>query len=224
MLMLLLAAACAQPKQDSRLNPSPLIGRAFEADATARVEGRPAQLSVVSIGDLDVPSGRIVACDPFICDQMQPFTRKVPTGRFPVQLAITRAPSGDQRVAFARILFSDRPAKRWELALPPGESLDGSQTNYAFGYGVDTGTGSFMDAAVYGPYMAAIAHKSSVDQLVAALNAAPDVPRTWLLRPFGPGNVAMYSSGFGDGYYMSFFGLDEAGQVVSLTTDFSVID
>ncbi|WP_225764983.1 DUF4241 domain-containing protein [Inquilinus sp. Marseille-Q2685] len=224
---LLLVAACATARTDNgQIPPSAMIGSAFEAGAKARViaDGKPVEFSTVSPGDIEIPSGRIVVCDPFACDPGIPFTKAVPTGRFPVQLAVARAPSGEQQVAYARILFSARPAVRWEMALPPGESIDGSQTNYAFGFPVESGTGSFMDATVQEPYLAAAADPNTKRQLIAALNEHQTSGATWLVRPFGPGTVAMFSTGFGDGYYISYFGLDDAGRIVSLTTDLGVIE
>ena len=222
-----LAAACAVAKTDTgQIPPSALIGSAFEAGARASViaDGKPIAFSTIAIGNLDIPSGHLVVCDPFLCDPGIPFTRRVPTGRFPVQLAVTRAPSGQQYVAYARVLFSDRPAVRWEMALPPGESLDGSQTNYAFGFPVETGTGSFMDAAVQGPYLTAAADRTTKRRLIASLDERRTSGVTWLVQPFGPGTVAMFETGFGDGYYISYFGLDDAGRIVSLTADLGVIE
>ncbi|WP_342238026.1 DUF4241 domain-containing protein [Inquilinus sp. OTU3971] len=222
---LLLVSACVA-SENGQIPPSALIGSAFEGGARARViaDGKPVEFSTIAIGDLDIPSGRMVVCDPFACEPGIPFTRRVPTGRFPVQLAVTRTPSGEQRVAYARVLFSDRPAVRWEMALPPGESLDGSQTDYAFGFPVETGTGSFMDAAVQGPYLTAAADRNTKQQLIAALNERQASGVAWLVRPFGPGSIAMFETGFGDGYYISYFGLDDAGRIVSLTADLGVIE
>lgn len=224
LLAALVLVAASVSAEDGQIEPSALIGSAFGAGARASADGKSVEFSTVAIGDLDIPSGRMVVCDPFACEPGIPFTKRVPTGRFPVQLAVTRTPSGEQRVAYARILFSDRPAVRWEMALPPGESLDGSQTNYAFGFPVESGAGSFMDAAVQGPYLAATADRTIRQQLVAALNerrASSGV--AWLVRSFGPGTIAMFSSGFGDGYYISYFGLDGTDRIVSLTADLGVI-
>lgn len=220
---LILVAACV-PAENGQIEPSPLIGSAFGAGARASADGKPVEFSTVAIGQIDIPSGRMVVCDPFACEPGIPFTKRVPTGRFPVQLAVTRTPSGEQRVAYARIRFSDRPVVRWEMALPPGESLDGSQTNYAFGFPVETGTGSFMDASVQGPYLAATADRTLKQQLIAALNERQTSGVVWLVRPFGPGTIAMFSTGFGDGYYISYFGFDDAGRIVSLTADLGVIE
>ncbi|WP_225764994.1 DUF4241 domain-containing protein [Inquilinus sp. Marseille-Q2685] len=43
-------------------------------------------------------------------------------------------------------------------------------------------------------------------------------------RRCGHANVAMFSSGWRDGFYASYFGLDETGRVVALVTDFGVVE
>lgn len=227
--LLLLAVACfpatraAAEEASARLPQSVLFSQAFGSGVTVTTPDGAVALSALEIGKLGVPSGRIVACDPFICDRTEAFSRRVPTGKFPVQLAIAKLPN-DERVAFARILFADRPAVRWEMALRPGQTLKDLKPGYIHGYGVDTGTGAFMDAATLAPYLAATADEAATMRLVDVLNAAPVGSRAWLLRPYGQANVAMFSSGWGDGFYASYFGLDAAGRVVALVTDFGVVE
>ncbi|MGL4967217.1 MAG: DUF4241 domain-containing protein [Inquilinus sp.] len=227
--LLLLAMACAPagraPAEEASwpLPQSVLFSQAFGSGVTVTPPDGPVALSGVEIGKLGVPSGRIVACDPFICDGAEAFSRRVPAGKFPVQLAMAKLPH-DERVAFARILFADRPAVRWEMALRPGQTLQDLQPGYIHGYGVDTGTGAFMDAATRTSYLAATADEAATMRLVDALNNAPSGSRAWLLRPYGHANVAMFSSGWGDGFYASYFGLDSAGRVVALVTDFGVVE
>jgi len=227
--LLLLAMACAPagraPAEEASgpLPQSVLFSQAFGSGFTVTPPDGPIELSGVEIGKLGVPSGRIVACDPFICDGTEAFSRRVPAGKFPVQLAMAKLPH-DERVALARILFADRPAVRWEMALRPGQTLQDLQPGYIHGYGVDTGTGAFMDAATQVSYLAATAGEAATMRLVDALNDAPSGSRAWLLRPYGHANVAMFSSGWGDGFYASYFGLDSAGRVVALVTDFGVVE
>ncbi|MGO4726463.1 MULTISPECIES: DUF4241 domain-containing protein [unclassified Inquilinus] len=212
------------PAAASPLPRSVVFARAFGPDFTVTAKDGATHLSGLEIGRLDVPSGRIVACDPFACDGAEAFTRSVPTGTFPVQLAMARLPAGDQRVAFARILFADRPALRWTMALHPGQHPKDLKPGYFFGYGVDTGTGAFMDASVQAPYLAETADSDLTADLVDVMNRAEAENRGGLLYATGPGNVAMISSGFGDGLYPSYFGLDKAGRVVALVTDFGVVE
>jgi len=227
--LLLLAMVCAPadraPAEEasSPLPQSVLFAQAFGSGLTVTPPDGPIALSGIEIGKLAVPSGRVVACDPFLCDRIEAFGRRVPAGKFPVQLAMAKLPN-DERVAFARILFADRPAVRWEMALRPGQTLQDLKPGYIHGYGVDTGTGSFMDAATRTSYLAATADEAATMRLVDALNNAPSGSRAWLLRPYGHANVAMFSSGWGDGFYASYFGLDSAGRVVALVTDFGVVE
>lgn len=226
-LLLLLAMACSPraPAVEASWPPpqAALFSQAFDPGFTVTPPDGPITLSRIEIGKLGVPSGRIVACDPFICDGTEAFSRRVPVGKFPVQLAIAKLPN-DERMAFARILFADRPAVRWEMALRPGQTLKDLKPGYIHGYGVDTGTGAFMDAATLAPYLAATASEAATERLVDVLNAAPVGTRAWLLRPYGQANVAMFSSGWGDGFYASYFGLDDTGRVVALVTDFGVVE
>jgi hypothetical protein len=46
----------------------------------------------------------------------------------------------------------------------------------------------------------------------------------WLHVQIGAGSAALFSSGWGDGHYNSYFGLDAAGAPVALVTDFEVLD
>jgi hypothetical protein len=226
--LLLLAIACSPraPAVEASwpLPQSVLFAQAFGPTFTVTPADGPIQLSGLEIGKLAVPSGRIVACDPFLCDRTEAFGRRVPVGKFPVQLALARLEHDDERVAFARILFADRPVVRWEMALRPGQTLKDLKPGYIHGYGVDTGTGAFMDATAQAPYLAATADEAATIRLVDALNTAPVSSRAWLLRPYGHANVAMFSSGWGDGFYASYFGLDSAGRVVALVTDFGVVE
>jgi hypothetical protein len=65
------------------------------------------------IGRLRLPSGRVVAADPFVEPDLPPFTRRV----YPIRLAIAHYPEGrDQRVAAAWLAISDEPAATWEPA------------------------------------------------------------------------------------------------------------
>ena len=52
------------------------------------------------IGDIIIKDGYIIACDPFLYNNDQPFSTKFPTGNFPIELAVAQI-DDDERVAFA---------------------------------------------------------------------------------------------------------------------------
>lgn len=202
------------------------------ADGTTRQQTT--AFRVINAADLIVKSGRVAAADPFVSlTDMTPFTQTVPNGTFPVRLAVGDhiAANGvkDNRVAFARIDFSNNPIVRWQLAVRPGQTPADLKDDQIFGYGVDAGTGAFFDP---------LASKAAA----ALLDANPDAWQDWQRQgeaigpkvigpyaflfnlPLGDVNVVMFHSGWGDGYYASWFGFDAAGNVVALVTDFATID
>lgn len=105
---------------------------------------------VFQAGDLVLPSGRIIACDPgwLWCKDVDPFSRTVPPGRYPVLLSVVDSGVDDGRTACAMVKFCSESPVRWEMALRPGEDLAQLRRNQFFAYGVDAGLGCFVDAQV----------------------------------------------------------------------------
>ena len=48
--------------------------------------------------------------------------------------------------------------------------------------------------------------------------------RDWVIINTPKGSAALFSSGWGDGGYASYFGLDQNNEPVTLVTDFQVIE
>ncbi|WP_072391563.1 DUF4241 domain-containing protein [Hyphomicrobium sp. CS1GBMeth3] len=193
-----------------------------------RVETVP--FKIVEAGSVKLPSGAICAADPFIAlTDAKPFAQRTPTGTFPVRLAVADFPSGGVRVAFARVDFTSRPIARWSMAVVEGQDIATLKPNEMFGYGVDAGTGSFFDP---------VAGKEAAK----LLDANPDAWEDWqtegeangpkLIGPYsflldlklGDANAIMFHSGWGDGFYASWFGYDADGNVAALVTDFQTIN
>ncbi|MGN7470618.1 DUF4241 domain-containing protein [Brevibacillus sp. SAFN-007a] len=190
------------------------------------------------IGYLQVPTGKIVANDPFVLFETEPFTETFPTGSFPVQLAIAQVTpleatgeteaerEPDERVALARIVFADKPVASWKMAVWENSDVTQLAADEFFGYGVDAGTGAFMDE------MACKRLESRMEQdetfaeaLMEEMDQTYKHTRSWLVKEMGNGcNVAMFSSGWGDGSYASYIGYDADGQIVRLLTDFYLVD
>ena len=173
---------------------------------------------------LVLTSGKIVACDPFVFnDVFTPFEITVAPGEYPVVLSIAYLPkNSDQRVACAMIRFQERMPVRFSMALTAGQNLDDLPEGDFHGYGVDSGTGCFVDV-----HNVRMFDEADADQLIAEL--AKTYVHTWswadlLLNPATGGNLAAFSSGFGDGGYASYFGYDEGGDLVCLVTDFGLFD
>ncbi|MEZ2298313.1 DUF4241 domain-containing protein [Variovorax sp. RCC_210] len=182
-------------------------------------------------GTLSITSGRIVACDPLVQPERQPFARELQArGAFAVE---TLHDSG--RIALAVLWLRERAAVRaadlrWEMALIDGESPDTLGDDEFYGYPVDAGVGCFMDI----DGAAAMAERdrreaenpdyvSYYDDVIAGEMGDADTADHWPLGPGSANNTVIFRSGWGDGSYPSFWALDAAGEPVALVTDFMTI-
>lgn len=199
-----------------------LVERAF-ASGHAVPFGKEIQFRVEELGQLQMPTGKLAASDPFIDPNPGPFTRSVPSGAYPVLAAVACYPD-DERIAFARLKVGDRPIINWEMALVAGQDPSRLGPDDMFGYGVDAGTGCFMDAE--GGRALDVRMTEEDEYYTVLIDGLEATQRnTWSHLDLRPGeadgvNIICFSTGFGDGLYPTFFGLDDHGSVMSVVTDF----
>ncbi len=176
-----------------------------------------------SLGMLNLPTGKIVANDPVIMYQKDPFERTVAPGQYPVMLYVAHI-STDQRVAFAEIRFTQELPVEFELATIEGDDISRLGDDDFFGYGVDAGTGGFMDEITCDEL------EKSTDDMFDLLDDAleesyvPTYDTANVCLPDSEHNIVAFSSGYGDGSYPTFWGFDKNGELCSLITDFLVVD
>jgi hypothetical protein len=203
------------------------------------IDGMPVER--LRLTELNVPTGQLVATDPLVAPDLQPFNRKVSPGRYPVDLFIAHTPASGQRVAVAVLTFSEGLAVRYELALRGNQSTDELEDPLSyFGFPVDAGLGAFYDretSRIYDAFLtrfyAEHPDDNIYDDFFAGLfkqNARrPDDPRDcgdWLdfHIPDSPEhNMAIFQSGYGDGVYPAYWGVDSHGMIVNLVIDFHVL-
>jgi hypothetical protein len=184
-------------------------------------DGAPAQLTAWQLADVALPSGAIVACDGAILDE-SPFERRVPPGRYPLTLLVANL-NDDERVAFALLRFSTQSVVQWELAIRRGQDRNALKPDQIFGYGVDSGTGAFADAkAIDAIVDDPEAMQRFVDDTGGEMQKSYRDTRSWSVAEGEFGSIAAFSSGYGDGFFASYFGLDAAGAPVALVTDFGI--
>lgn len=184
-------------------------------------------LRIVEVGRLVVTSGQIYAGDALIKPRGSTFSKPVPVGSYPVLLSIATLDNGDQRVAFARVELAPGRSVRWEMATSGGQDTATLAGDEIFGYPVDSGTGSFMDLDVarrletMSSSEAAAFNERVVDEFLShAVN-------TWHLADVTVdtstgANLVGFASGWGDGFYASYWGYDAHDDVVCLVTDFGL--
>lgn len=193
------------------------------ADDALRARG----ITRMALGDLPLPTGAVIATDPLVQPDRAPFTRRVEPGTHPVTLYLAQG-----RVALAELRFADTEPERWELALVPGQDVAALKAGEIFGYPVDAGLGCFMDPDA----RAAMDRREAQEQKRAGYSnyyddvladALKDSNLNWVMHrplPDEPARVAVFSSGWGDGVYASYWGLGAGGRVLRLVTDFGVIE
>lgn len=182
------------------------------------------------IGTLFLPTGNIVATDPFCLSETEAFQKRVTPGNYKVVLHIHHI-GDDCRVAFSEIRFSNNLAVSFELALTKQQAMQHSTAPLTddeyFGYAVDSATGSFMDKSTFDMLdtltleddsffteMGDIMDKSYIDTYSVGNISLPNSNH----------NLVAFSSGYGDGFFPSFWGYDENGILCNLITDFFTID
>jgi hypothetical protein len=178
------------------------------------------------LGELMLPTGKVVACDPFVFPETPPFTLDLPPGSYPVIACVADFTSnGDHRVAYAILRLSTQEPVRWEMATRPEQDMSTLEEGYIFGYPVDAGTGCFMDAEAAtalekklttgGDYAETLIDEFYGDEDIARLNLVLD-PETGV-------NSIFFPSGWGDGFYASYWGYAADNTIACLVTDFGVL-
>lgn len=205
----------------------PPFNEALKDGAALRSWNGDLTLEQREIGHLHLPSGRVVACDPFMVYEPEPLDWTARPGRYPVSLSIAHFGSGDgadQRVALAVVRFSDADPVAWRLAAPEGADPDDLPEGEVYGYGVDSGTGGFLSAEAAEELETR--NDAFFDKMVEVMEETYVHTWSWaevVLDPEAELNLVAFSSGGGDGFYTSFWGLDAEGEVACLLTDFGLL-
>ncbi|UOQ51812.1 DUF4241 domain-containing protein [Hymenobacter cellulosivorans] len=196
----------------------------FFPNAQVRRDSLTINLTPDFLGNLPVPSGRIIATDP-VSMRTTAFTTKFPRGRFPVELAVAHF-NEDERVAFARIVFSAQPVARWEMALLRGQKPLAIHDSAYYGYPVDGGTGLFIDARHMMGLKNYLNNQGAYEELFIKgfeLSPSGQSYRTGFLIAAHSDTLATFSTGWGDGFYATYVGFDAQNHPCRLLTDFQVI-
>lgn len=197
------------------------------------------KLDLLDIGEVNLSSGKILACDPLAYlyeDKISPFIQTVKCGKYKVSLLIIE---DENRIAMIKVSFSDNIPKIYEIALTGGEDLSEIEEGDFFGYPVDAGMGCVCDyeaAEKYLDYENKLIKEMGgnfnnryddlfEDLLEANAEKNPKYQRKcgdWLNYNIDGSdlNIVMFTSGYGDGYYPSYFAYDENNEICAFYTLF----
>jgi hypothetical protein len=204
----------------------------FQPGARYRLPDPAGTVAVVEVHDaglLHLPTGRVVACDPFwgsqVRRQVAPFTVTVPPGRYPVTLSLARGllgrPDPVPRLgAAAKLTIRDEPVVAWELALHPGEDPERLQPDQIYTLGVDSGHAGLLDASAVGALAALDEPGSELDRLFEQVWGNDWV--NLVVDQVSGLNVVVFHCGLGDGGYATWIGRGVEGEPVCFVVDLLV--
>ena len=132
--------------------------------------------------------------------------RTIPIGKYEVELAILNSKTISKRVAGASLKIKNDKIIRYEQTQNKSSKLNG--------FGVDAGLASFCDASVAEEYTK---FYSNNDYFIKLLQGKQFID--WEI-PGTNHKITMFETGFGDGYYMSLYGLNEKDEVCELVIPF----
>jgi len=191
----------ALPKREAALDGTAM----FVNGRLAQVGGESSAIEVRRVGTLKVNTGILVAGDlGYDSKLLAPLGQRIAPGQYPVEVSIAF-----KRVAALRMKISDRPVVRWHPA-------DMSERNHVVG--VDAADVFISDISALLPVT--IRHKEKEFEKFAN---AGDLTSAIMLNLAGPDDAVVATSGYGDGAYPVYWGVDADGKPAVLLVDMLVL-
>lgn len=197
------------------------------------------QLETMEIGNVSLPSGKVVVRDPLVSldANQSPYFVQAPKGNFPVTISVVKSEDWGDRYAVVKVEFTTEKPLVYREALIGIEELEGVTKDDFFGFGVDAGLGCITDAEVL-PFVDKFTDESDVDNLyddyfaeifAQSYKHNPANQRdagdwiNWTV-PNTEYQIPMFASGFGDGEYPVYFAYDANGEICGLYIQFIDIE
>jgi hypothetical protein len=219
--------------------PDSAVWAALKSEVTLKTKDGAIHVWTVPCGELDIPGGRLAACDPVVgLYEELPFVT-VPKGRFPV--VVTMADVSKElnkshlREAYASVVFSIGVEVRRECLVPTkGGPKPYVDDGMFIGFGVDSGTACFVDPTVVEPcmpedqgsWLAGTFEGPNPDSWFSRMDSdeiRKGIANIVLPRATHGENIVIFHSGWGDGSYPLVGGYDKQGGLVAVHIDFGVV-
>lgn len=201
------------------------------------------EVDTLDIGELNLPSGEILACDPLVdLEYAKTFIQRVPTGKYPVKIAVVPSKEYGDRYACVKVEFSKNKPVIYELAITGAEEdMDEAKEDEFYGFGVDAGMGCVVDKKTqeeYTKYWKKLEEEEEADNpfddifddlLIENAKKYPKYQREYgdwvnFTIPNTELNIPIFASGWGDGYYPCYFGYDKDGELCGFYIHFIDIE
>ena len=212
----------------------------YSKDTIEKLFTKSDKITLFTVGDVDFPTGEIIVADPFCYLHSEKsrkiLNRTITIGKYEVELAICNSKTLYKRVVSAKLKVKNDKVIRYEFTMPKGYTVDDS--HILNGFGVDAGLASFCDASVAEEYtkfwydwQKDNPNKNHYNDYFnnffkESYKKYPEIQTShgnfiyWEI-PKTNHKIAMFEAGFGDGYYMSLWGLNEKDEVCELVIPFS---
>ena len=213
------------------------------SNQAVEVEDNKYKLSTVDCGELKIPSGKLICCDPFAAmSKTGNAYIQIPAGEYKVIVTIADVSSeldgSHIREAYASLLIGNTEKEVMRKCLqqstngiPSDEILEPGEY---YGFGVDAGTACFVDSESLIEGMPD--DNAWYDELFENekndcwfnLMDNPDLIRDGIANITLPltkheNNLVLFHSGWGDGFYPVIGGYDDSGNLVAIHIDFFVV-
>jgi hypothetical protein len=179
------------------------------------------------VGDLVLPSGRVMVGDPVSSHGMLAFDLGLPAGSYPVHVVTARPPYlGEDWAlpAWEVLILSSAPVTRWAPAVPAGHNIkDLKPPDELFSWGTDGSTGGFASPEAMKQMDANLMKDQSLYTALGDRQEANDW--LWAFVTVDPATGAnVFASRADNGSGTVLLGLDAKNRPAVLLSDFTILN
>lgn len=179
------------------------------------------------VGDLVLPSGRVMVGDGIASDNEVLFDYSLRPGSYPIHIATAKSVYRTEEyedVAWEELILTNTAVTHWRPAVPVGHSLSELKPGELFVFGTDGGGGGFASPEAMKYMDAALVRED--DPLLTPLGEREEA-NDWLwamvtVDPKTGANVFVTTTG-ADGGFAILLGLDAQNRPAALLSDFGVL-
>ncbi len=177
------------------------------------------------LGEVHLGSGSLSVRDPFVVqpEVSAPIVTGLTPGTYPVYAAVAEVGDEHWRNAAAVLVLGSGTVTSWSLAMDDG----GTDVGTPVGYPVDTGTGCFIDSDLVQDLDHALSQDDGrlEDPVSMAMMTQDSDHRRFagvVSLDGAESDLAVFTSGWGDGRYPTWVGRASDGSASVVVTDFAV--
>lgn len=177
-------------------------------------------------GKLKLITGKIIATDPILMYDDQCYSKYVSPGTYPVFIYNGKIEKRKTQTVLAELRFNDNIPVKWEMALLKGENSSGFGLDEFMGYEVENGLGCFMDEHVMD--ILDVLDEEELEKyeknIKDTIRKSDSIWADIMIDKKTESNIVVFTSGWNEGVFPTYYGYDKNNKLVKLVTDFMVIE